>query len=119
MLIALVADRRRFGASLVDQVGDDSVDLFRGLTNEDMGGDVIQDAGRQFAGGMHAGEIRPVIDPNAVLGQTTPKFVIHKMLHHIAQNNSMHGQEEPEDAESQAKAWPEGDVIRGDTGAIT
>ena len=49
MLIALVADRGRLGAGVVNHIGDDAVNLFRGLADKHMRCDIVEDARGQCA----------------------------------------------------------------------
>ena len=78
VLIALVTDRRRFGACGIDHIRDDPVDLGRGLARKDMFGHRIKDTRRQCAGGIHACGIGRIVDAYAVLGQTAPVFLFQQ-----------------------------------------
>ena len=63
MLIPLVADRGRGRAGGIHLLFDDAVQLSGGLAGHDVFGDLVQDAGGQGSGLVHAGEVHLLIDP--------------------------------------------------------
>jgi len=75
VLVALVADGRRHRAGIPDHGGDPAVDLGGGLAGKDQLRGRIQNARGQFAGNVHPGEIRRLIDADAVLCQSSSSIV--------------------------------------------
>ena len=83
VLIPLIADSGRFCTCVFDHLRDYTVDRAGSLADKDMFGDVIKDLRRQLASGVHPGEIRGVVNANAVFGLASSVFVHHRYLQQI------------------------------------
>jgi len=80
VLITLVPDRGGLCARLIDHLGDQFIDFARGLARKHVIAHRVEDARGQGARIVHAGEIRGVVDANAVFGETAAGFLIQCSL---------------------------------------